>query len=374
VSDVLRRHVGRAGTGVLLVSLLAAPAGAQQVRVGDSLRVTLSGRIHVQFATTSVDSAQGAPQPASEFVIRRAPLTFDVVVNDLVSARMEPDYSTNLGAGRLTLRDAYVRLTFAPGLRATLGQFKRPLDLFQLASTTQFLVAERGGRIRGVDACGPLVAVCSYSNLAVGLLYADRDLGLMLDGEAVPHRVRYAASVTNGEPFFAQETSSGKQFTGRLSVTPIPGVTVSANGAHKDYTHPTTAAADRAIAWGGDVEFGDYDAGFHLQAGLIGGDNWRVARSAPQDTTGVVSLLAGQVITSYRQPVHGRWVVGLEPVARASWADPNRSAARDDAWLFTPGVILHLRGRSMVYVNVDLWLPKAGDSEYALASQVSVNF
>jgi len=28
----------------------------------------------------------------------------------------------------------------------------------------------------------------------------------------------------------------------------------------------------------------------------------------------------------------------------------------------------------MVYVNVDVWLPKLGDTEYALVSQVSVNF
>jgi hypothetical protein len=47
---------------------------------------------------------------------------------------------------------------------------------------------------------------------------------------------------------------------------------------------------------------------------------------------------------------------------------------RDDGWLITPGVILHLRARSMVYVNVDVWLPNAGTTEYALVSQVSVNF
>jgi hypothetical protein len=245
----MRRHPGRAGA--LLVSLLATPVAAQQVMVADGLAVKLSGRIHVQFATTSVDSLEGAEVPGSAFILRRARLTFDVTVNDLVSARVEPDYSTSGGVGRMTLRDAYVRLTFGPGLRATLGQFKRPLDLFQLASTTQLLVAERGGLIRGVRACGSLPAVCSYSTLAVGLLYADRDLGLLLDGEAVPRRLRYAAAVTNGEPFFAQETSSGKQITARFSAVPLTGITVSANGAYKDYAHPTTAAAERAIAWGG---------------------------------------------------------------------------------------------------------------------------
>ena len=371
----MRRQLGHAAPWILAAALVAAPCAAQQVVTADGLRVRLSGRIHVQFATTSVDSADGAPVPSSEFVLRRARLTFDMTVNDLVSARIEPDYSTNTGVGRFTLRDAFIRLTVGPGLRATLGQFKRPFDLFQLASTTQLTVAERGGRIRGVRACGPILTVCSYSNLAVGLLYADRDLGLMLDGDAVPRRLRYAVAVTNGEPFFSlQETSSGKQVTGRLSAVPVAGVTVSANGSSKEYQHPTTAAAGRATAWGGDVEVGDYGGGLHLQAALIGGDNWRVARLAPEDTTDVVGFLTGQAIATYRQAIAGRWITGLEPAARASWADPNRGLALDDGWLLTPGVILHFRGRNMVYVNVDVWLPKTGDTEYALVSQVSINF
>jgi len=370
----MHRHLGHAAPWILAAALVAAPSAAQQVVTADSLRVKLSGRIHVQFATTSVDSVDGEPEPSSDFVLRRARLTFDMTVNDLVAARIEPDYSTSGGVGRFTLRDAFVRLTFAPSLRATLGQFKRPFDLFQLASTTQFLVAERGGRIRGVRACGAFLTVCSYGNVAVGLLYADRDIGLMIDGEAVPRRLRYAVAVTNGEPFFGVESSSGKQVTGRVTAVPITGIAVSVNASSKDYGHPTTAAARHAVGWGGDVEIGDYDGGLHVQAGLIGGDNWRVARPASEDTTDVVPFLAGQVIATYRARLAGRWITGLEPAARASWADPNRNLAGDEGWLFTPGVILHFRTRNMFYLNVDVWLPNEGDTEYALVSQVSINF
>jgi hypothetical protein len=366
------RHFGR--LALLLAGLAAPPAAAQPFAAGDSLRVRFSGRLHIQFSTTSVDSAAGQPVAASEFIIRRARLTFDVVLNDLVSARFEPDYSTNAGNGRFALKDAFIRLTFGPALRATLGHFKRPFDLFQLASTTQLVVAERGGQVRGVRACGALPTVCSYSNLAVGLTYADRDLGLMLDGDALPRRLRYALALTNGEAAFTQETTSGKQVTGRVSATPLPRVTVSANATYRDFRHPSTAATGHAVAWGGDVEVGDYGAGFHLQAAAIGGDNWRVARAAPQDTADVVTFVAGQVIATYRQPLGGRWVSGIEPIARASWADPNRSGAGDEGWLLTPGVIVHLRPRNMLFLNVDVWLPKAGDTDYALVSQLSVNF
>lgn len=369
----MRRTFG-AGAGVLVACVVAAPAAAQQLAVADDLRVGLSGRLHVQFSTTSVDSAAGAPIPASEFIIRRARLTFDVTLNELLSARLQPDYSTGNGAGRFSLRDAYIRLTFGPGLRATVGHFKRPFDLFQLASTTQLVVAERGGQVRGVRACGALPVVCSYSNLAVGLAYADRDLGVMLDGDAVPRRLQYAVAVTNGEPAFTLESTSGKQVTARVSTTPLPGVTIAANGTFKDYRHPTDGRPAHAVGWGADVELGDYDGGPHLQAAVIGGDNWQVARLAPGDTTDVAPFLSGQVIASLRQPVRGRWISGLEPLARASWADPNRSLARDDGWLLTPGVIVHLRDRNMLFVNLDLWLPQAGDTEYALLLQLSVNF
>jgi hypothetical protein len=364
-----------AGAWLLLAAFpVSVPAAAQHVGVADDLRVRLSGRLHVQFSTTSVDSAAGAAVPASEFIIRRARLTFDVTVNDLVSARLEPDYSTTGGVGRFSLKDAFIRLTFGPAVRATLGHFKRPFDLFQLASTTQLVVAERGGQVRGVRACGALPTVCSYSNLAVGLIYADRDLGVMLDGDVVPRRLRYAVALTNGEAAFSQETTDGKQLTGRVSASAAAGVTVSANATYRDYTHPATAAMAHALGWGGDLEIGDYAGGLHVLAAVIGGDNWRVARAAPQDTADVVPFLAGQVIATYRQPLDARWASGIEPTARVSWADPNRTVARDEGWLLTPGVIVHLRTRSMLFVNLDVWLPREGDTEYALVSQVSVNF
>jgi len=370
----MRRSVGCAGLGALIAWLVASPAAAQQISLGDSLQVRLSGRVHIQFSSTSVDSAGAQAVPTTEFIIRRARLSFDMRVNGLLSARLEPDYSTSNGSGRFNLRDAWVRLTFGPGLRATLGHFKRPFDLFQLASTTQLVVAERMGQVRGVRACGPLFLVCSYSSLAAGLQYADRDLGLLLDGDAVPRRVRYAVSLTNGEAPFSLETSSGKQLTGRLSAVPASGVTVSVNASAKDYRHPLTAVPAHAVGWGADLEVGDYDGGPHLQAGVIGGDNWRTARLAPLDTADVVAFLAGQMIATWRLPLAGRWVSDIEPLARVSWADPNRTLARDEAWLVTPGVVVHLRPRSMFFVNVDVWLPRAGDTEYALVSQMSVNF
>jgi hypothetical protein len=349
----------------------ATRAQAQSIPLGGGATLKLNGRVHMQYNATSVDSADGEAIPSTEFLLRRARLTFDVTFNDLLSARVEPDYSLIGGVGLFSLRDAYIRLHFGSGLRATVGQFKRPFDVFELTSSTQILVAERGGPIRGVAACGDIEKVCSLTHLTEGLRYSDRDLGLMLDGDVLPGRLRYAVAATNGQGQGTREQNSGKQLTGRLSVIPLEDLVVSGNVTWKDYPDPVTAEAERAVAWGADLEFGNFTRGPHVQAGLVGGDNWR---QPTLDSTGIESFVTGQVIATYRVPVRHRWIDGIEPVVRASWADPNLSIDDDEGWLVTPGAILHLGGRNRLYVNLDLWVPEVGDTEYALVSQLNFYF
>lgn len=344
---------------------------AQEVSLGGKATMKIGGRFHMQFNTTSVDSAGGEAVPYSEFLLRRARLTFDVKFNDLISARIEPDYSSIGGVGLFSLRDAYVRLRFGPGLQVTAGQFKRPFDVFELTSSTQILVVERTGLIRGVGACGTQNTVCSLSTLSAGLLYSDRDAGLMLDGDVLPGRVHYAVAATNGQTLRQRETNSGKQLTGRLSVTPVKDLVVSGNVSWKDYTNPATRSGERATAWGADVELGNFAAGPHVQAGLIGGDNWR---ALTPDSTGIESFVTGQVIATYRFPVRHQYIDGVEPTIRASWSDPNLSLDDDEGWLITPGAMLHLGSRNRLYLNVDIWVPQIGDTEYAFVTQLNFYF
>lgn len=367
----MRRHVIQRLAVALAGLGLATAVQAQEVSVGGHAKIRIGGRFHMQYNTTSVDTADGEPVPETEFLLRRARLTFDVTFNDLISARIEPDYSTIGGVGLFSLRDAYMRLTFGSGFRATAGQFKRPFDVFELTSSTQILVVERGGQVRGVTACGRLLTVCSYSNLSAGLLYSDRDLGLMLDGALVPGRLQYAVAATNGQALRTRESNSGKQLTGRISVIPLKDLVVSGNVGWKDYSNVVTEVPERAVAWGADVEFGTFAGGPHVQAGLIGGDNWR---QPTLDSTGVESFFTGQVIATWRLPVRHRWIDGVEPTLRASWADPNLSLDDDDGWLITPGAMLHLGSRNRLYVNLDVWVPRGGDTEYALLSQLNFYF
>ncbi|MDH3496352.1 MAG: OprO/OprP family phosphate-selective porin [Gemmatimonadota bacterium] len=355
-------------TPVLLLAALplAAPTTlAAQLRLPDGVTGTLSGRFQMQFNSTSVDSLSGTRVPETEMRIRRARLTFDVTFNDLLSARIEPDY----GSSGFSLKDAYVRLSFSPAFRATLGQFKRPFDLFELTSSTRILVVERAGTIRGVEACGGIESVCALSAFTEELGYSDRDVGVLLDGDAggVLH---WAASLTNGEGQNKQESNGNKQYTGRVSVEPVKDVVVSANASVKDYAHPTTGAQAFANAFGGDVEIGNSSRGVHVQAGIVAGDNWAV----PAGLEEVASFLTGQAIVTYKAPLAHKYVTGVEPVARATWGDPNTDADDDAGWLLTPGMIVHFGGRNVLYLNLDVWLPSTGTNEYSFKTQMNFHF
>jgi hypothetical protein len=357
-----RIQLSVAACAMVLALLAPAPLPAQ-LRLPDGITGRLSGRLHVQFNTTSVDSAGGEALPASEFLIRRARLTFDITLNDLISARIEPDYGTG---SSFSLRDAYVRFSVDPAFRATVGQFKRPFDLFELTSSSQILVVERAGGIRGVDGCGPLGAVCSLSTLTEDLEYSDRDLGLLLDGALPGNRFRYAVAVNNGAGLNNRETTGNKQFTARLSVAPVRDVVVSVNGARKDYVHPVSGADRFTTGWGADLEVGNFTSGPHLQAGVVGGGNWTIGTT----DTEVASFLAGQIIATYKAALGHRYVRGIEPVARVSFGDPDTDVADDGGWLVTPGVIVHFGGRNAWYANLDLWMPQTGSNEMSFKSQM----
>jgi hypothetical protein len=363
----MTRLLSRGAVWVLGLACAVPPPLAAQLGIPDGVTARLSGKLHLQFNTTSVDSAEGEALPASEILIRRARLTFDVTLNDLISARIEPDYGTG---GSFSLRDAWIRFSFDPAFRATLGQFKRPFDLFELTSSSQILVVERTGDIRGVDACGPLGAVCALSTLTEGLEYSDRDLGVMIEGAAPGDRVRYALAVNNGAGLNTRETNGNKQFTARLSVTPLRKVVVSVNGSRKDYEHPISGADRFATGWGADVEIGDFAGGPHVQAGIVGGGNWTIGTT----DLDVARFLAGQVIATYQLAVDHEYVRAIEPVARASWADPNTDAADDGGWLVTPGVIVRFSGRTAWYANLDLWMPQVGPNETSFKSQLFFYF
>jgi len=182
------RVCGRSAVLAILVVVMAPPSARAQLQEGQT--VSFTGRVHAQWNTTSAPDAVD-----SEFLIRRARITADVGVNDLVSGRVQPEFVED----DVQLRDAYVKLSFSPYFEMTMGQFKRPFDLFTLESSTRSLTIERAGKIRGAGDCPGVGGICSYSRFTEKLNYSDRDIGVRFAGALGDGPLTYAVSLTNGE-------------------------------------------------------------------------------------------------------------------------------------------------------------------------------
>lgn len=329
----------------------AAPAASQQLEVfGNAATISVGGRFNPQYAWSSVEAAE------NDVFLRRARLTFNLTVNDFVDARIEPDF-----AGTTSLRDAWVRFNFSDAFTIAAGQFKRGFDVFTLSSSVDLSLVERDGRIEGYGPCAGVGSICSFGRFMEGLGYADRDIGLRMEGTS--GRVSYIVTATNGAGQNTADENDRKSAAGRLTFGLSEDVRVTGQVSLHDYVDP--AGDETAIAFGGDVEVGTWREGLHLQAGAVAGDNWLLLDPGLDPAT----FLALQGVLTYYVPLDGTRLVGIEPLARVSWADPDTDTDDDGGLLFTPGLMFYITGRTKVGANLDVYSPQTGSGEMSLKIQ-----
>lgn len=343
--------------GTLALSAAADLAGQNTVSArGASIRI--GGRMHTQYATSSVQAYK------DHFLFRRARIEADLTVNDFLDARLQPDFG---GGASVALKDAFFRLTFSPSLQVTMGQFKRPFDPFELASSVDLSLVERDGRVGGVNTCAGVGGICSYARLTEQLDYADRDIGLRVSG--CRGKATYDVSMTNGAGQNVADENDARSFSGRLGLKVAEALTLSANLALHDYLDADMKDA-HAGAWGVDAQYGTWRDGLLLQASLVGGENWKKPDAAGESA----AFTAFQGVASYYAPLGGARFAGLEPLVRLSYGDPDTGVASDGGVVFTPGLMLYVAGRSKIGFNVDVWSPQTGDREHSLKIQSFLYF
>ena len=349
--------------------VLGANVAAAQVEItSTATRINLTGRAQIQFNHTSAEAAQ----LPTTFLVRRLRLTAEVTVNDFVYGKLQPEY----GEGIVGLRDAYVRLNFSRGFRTTAGQFKRPFDVFESVSSTQILVIERAGEVREAFDCAGVGEVCTLSRFTERLLYADRDIGFMIDGRIGGWR--YSGSITNGRGQNSKiDENASKSFTGRLEYH-LGGALIGAHAAAHDYvfTNPVDSSTsdEYGYAFGADIDWGEYEGlGWHVKAGVVYGDNWK--NQVGTTTADASKFLTVQGMLTYMFPVeNSRFLYGIEPLARVSWGDPDRNVAGNEGLLLTPGVVFFFTGRNKFAINVDYYKPSGADAEYSVKAQLYFHF
>ena len=342
----------------LLAAVLCAPAlSAQDTITPRDASLRIGGRLHTQYATSSVGGYNDG------FFFRRARLTFDATFSDFIDARVQPEFvGSSVG-----LKDGYLRLRFSPAFQLTMGQFKRSFDLFELESSTDLSLIERDGRVGGVDACTGVGGVCTYSRFTEKLGFADRDLGLRVAGSS--GGVDYQFSMTNGTGTNRSDENDAKSYSGRVAFEVTDGLVLGAQLGLHDYVSGDDDG-EYAKAWAADLHYGDYRGGLLFQAAVVGGDNWKNL----DDRGNAAGFMALQGVFSYYAALSGERVVGIEPLLRLSHGDPDTDVADDGGLVFTPGLMFYLMGKNKIGLNVDVWSPQTGDTEYSLKLQSFLYF
>jgi len=378
----MNRYVVTTIRALMLTALVAgfgiANASAQVEIESKAAKIKITGRVQAMY-----DYSSAAEELSSIFLIRRARLTMQMTINDWIEGKVQPDFSTGFGLENgIRLKDAYIDFVFSDPFRIRVGQFKRPFDRFELTSSTQILVIERTGFVRGADSCAGVGSVCSYSRLTEKLGFADRDVGLMIGGKIGDNWV-WSASATNGQIFedivtftgpvdTTEVFSDGKSFGGRLEYR-AKNLVIGANAAAHDYANAVLLdQVEYGYGYGADFDWGSYKGpGFHVKAGVTAGDNWKNL-----DTAGKPSnFWTTQGILAYRWGIaNNDRLEGVEIVGRVSYADPDTGVSDDEGLLFTPGVVTYFTGRNKFAINADIYQPGGGDWEYSVRAMAYLYF
>lgn len=356
----------------LALTLLAAPAEAQQVTAGP-LDVDLTGRVQVQLNTTSVDEEDVTTAPASSaFETRRVRFGAELAYGEWITGKVEADFAG--GGARLT--DGYIDLGLSDRLGLRAGQFKKPFGVFELESSTRIRTIERGVRIRGLSELVGVPAETQYLLAESG--YLGRQIGAMLHGGVAG--VEYAVGIFNGEGANTKETAGTKAYAGRLTYDlgdvaggrPVvigAGLSVQPTGLFDGSDEVHGKAVELDASWGGFRE-----PGLHARAEWMLGDDPLVGEN-PLVRSDLPTMTGVHGLVSWFAPRQGR-VEGWEPVLRLSWADPATDIDGDSGVLLTPGFNVYFNGRNRFMVNGDVYVPERDDldPELALVAQLQLYF
>lgn len=361
-----------AGLGLLVP---VTGARAQVIEAGP-VTVEFTGRLQLQYNTTSVDAeemGEAAADPVDgTFETRRMRLGVELAFEEWITAKLEPDFA----GGGTSLKDAWVNLAFRDAIQLRVGQFKRPFSLIELTSSTQILPIERAVRIRGLESAvpGPLG---EEQLLLAGAGYSDRDLGAAVHGAL--GRWGYTVGVFNGSGANTRDTDDAKSLAGRVTVAPSGSLPLVIGGAVSHQTRgPGGGAIDAAdgVVFGLDAEYGAFRRpGLHLMGELVYGDDM-LKLTAIDGEIEPATMVGGHFIAAGFFPVDDDRLEGVEVVGRVSVGDPDTDVDDDAGLLFTPGLNLYFSGRNRLMFNWDLYTgdDRLADAQHAFRGQLQVYF
>lgn len=367
---------GRYLAAAVLVYGTAAPGWSQTAPV----EVSLGGRLHYQWNSTSVDESElaaGTALARSTFEQRRVRLTVDVHVSDWITGRLEPEFSQ----ARLVLRQVWMAFELDSTLVVRAGQVKRPFGTVMIASTATMPVIERGVRIRGLDDAlrsadatvhrsvrGELLTGEAFALMDVQR-YTGYDMGLTVEWQR--GAVGWTGGVYNGVGSDMRDENEGVSaaaratWTAPVAVPLVVGVAWSRSVLNWPLATSTATRSGNAFAL--DAELGGFRrGGLWLIGELAVGENL----ASEERWTGAL------LIAAWFHRMAGGRIEGWEPVVRLSRGDPDGTVAGDEGVLLTPGFNVYFTARNRLMLNWDVYVPAGRQfaTQHALRAQVNLHF
>lgn len=293
-----------------------------------SLRV--SGQIQARFSAQRNDP-RGVEQEDS-FRIRRAKLALDGVLVEDVEFKLELDASREA-----VLEDAEIRFRQLPQAELTVGQFKLPFSMENIASDKKLDFVERAE--------------------AVKALAPDRDIGLAVRGAFLDKRLGYAAAFVNGNGK-NKKTNDNDQFLSVLRLEGAPLRNMRLGGADLSVVLGGNVAASSDGEARADEIFGVKKALGTSSAGrrLVGGADFSARAGRASLKMEFIAAQFKPVNRALREIeaagfyVQGGWFLKarLQAVARYETYDPDRriDSEKDLRWT-TLGLNWFIRGHDL---------------------------
>lgn len=352
-----RRSPGPWLAGVVAAILgLASAVAAQEVHVAGIDSARLRGVVQPRFDTSTVDSVA-----ETGWELRRARLMLRMYAGGWIRGDVEADFAR----GSVQLTDGFVQLDFDPRFQIRLGQFKKPFDTLMLADGREGAPVERDGLPRGAVFPTPNIVGRSLG-------YSNRDLGAEWRGRF--GRATLIGGFWNGSGANRGDEDDGKQVGARAEIA-VPGgwrAIAAWAGIRRSAPEDEPDAEGR---WSNGFELAattgrPHEPGFKALLQAMFGDG---ARRAEEDED--AAFLTLQVLLAHYVALQAvPHLIGVEPIARWGWSDPDDDTDVDEATLWTGGVNLFHHPRVKTMFQVDHVAPAVGDGATAFRVQTSLGF
>lgn len=324
--------------------LLGSTVWAGEVKEGvqpAELKPGLGGFIEAWYRNDASDlssQATSSKKVDNEFRVRRARITASGNLTAGLGYKLTASLdgpAPGSSPSTVKLWDAYMSYTVDDLLKVTIGQFKYDFTLEGLESTVDRIPVLRAESIN--DIAGKLgTQGASF-----------RDIGVKVNGVFKGALgLSYGLAVINGSGINTGDNNGSKDIVGRMTVTPVEGLTVGVSAYAGKGEDEAAAFEVRERAWGADAEF--WYEGLRLRGEYISArwKNWDSSASAASE--GKTGKPRGWYMqASYKIP----WHEALEVMGRYEEYEKDSNTADSTLKTATAGLTYYLKGKTRISAN-----------------------